>query len=310
LRQVRFIARKIAAALKITGPFNIQFIARDNVVQVIECNLRASRTFPFISKVCGVNFIDLATRVIMGEPVEPVDASFLELEHVGVKAPQFSFTRLEGADPVTGVEMCSTGEVGCLGGDFEEAFLKAMLSVGYRLPVRSILLSTGPLKNKVEFLGNAQLLRSMGIALYATRGTANFLREHGIEVTLLHWPLDERKPNALDYVVERKVDLVINIPKNTEEEELTNDYLIRRKAIDCNIPLITDFQIAKRFTEAIVHKSLADLEVKSWSEYLQDSRGVISSATAPGLKRVAAELHPEAAGMAEKPTRLAHAQGG
>jgi carbamoyl-phosphate synthase large subunit len=277
LRQVRLIARKIATALNITGPFNIQVIARDNLVQVIECNLRASRTFPFISKVCGVNFVDLGTRAILGEPVEPVDTSFLELEHVGVKAPQFSFTRMEGADPVTGVEMCSTGEVGCLGSDFGEAFLKAMMSVGYRLPVRSILLSTGPLKNKIEFVANARLLRTINVELYATPGTAKFLREHGVEATLLHWPLEKYKPNVMDYLVDRKIDLVINIPKNYEEEELTNDYIIRRKAIDCNVPLITDFQVARRFTEALVYKSLDHLQVKSWSEHLQESQGIFGS---------------------------------
>jgi carbamoyl-phosphate synthase large subunit len=268
LRQVRIIGRKIAAALKITGPFNIQFIARDNFVKVIECNLRASRSFPFISKVCGVNFIELATRAILGENVPKVDLSYIDLEHVGVKAPQFSFTRLSGADPVTGVEMSSTGEVGCLGNDFEEAFLKAMISVGYRLPVRSILLSAGPLKNKIEFVKNAQLLQEAGIKVYATRGTHDFLRGNGIETERLHWPLEQQQPNVLDYLAERKIDLVINIPKNYQEEELTNDYLIRRKAVDHNIPLITDLQLARRFTEAIVHKKLEELQIKSWNEYL------------------------------------------
>jgi carbamoyl-phosphate synthase large subunit len=268
LRQVRVIGRKIAAALRITGPFNIQFIARDNFVKVIECNLRASRSFPFVSKVCGVNFVDLATRAILSEPLAPVQASFVELEHVGVKAPQFSFTRVHGADPVTGVEMSSTGEVGCLGDDFEEAFLKAMLSVGYRLPIRSVLLSTGPLKNKIEFVANARLLQGAGIALYATRGTAAILGEHGVRVTELHWPLEEQKPNVLDYLTGRKFDLVINIPKNYEEKELTNDYIIRRKAVDYNIPLITDLQLARRFTEAIVHKRPDELLPKSWDEYL------------------------------------------
>ncbi|HXG12613.1 MAG TPA: carbamoyl-phosphate synthase (glutamine-hydrolyzing) large subunit, partial [Gemmataceae bacterium] len=268
LRQVRRIGQKIAAALRITGPFNIQFIARDNFVKVIECNLRASRSFPFVSKVCGVNLIELATRAILGENVPRVETSLIDLEHVGVKAPQFSFTRLHGADPVTGVEMSSTGEVGCLGDDFEEAFLKAMISVGYRLPVKSVLLSTGPLKNKVEFVKNAQLLQEAGIALYATRGTADFLAEHGVKAELLHWPLEGTKPNVLDYLADRRFDLVINIPKNYEEEELTNDYIIRRKAVDFNIPLITDLQLAKRFTEALVHKRLEELHIKSWDEYL------------------------------------------
>jgi len=267
LRQVRLIAQDIVAALRITGPFNIQFLARDNCVQVIECNVRASRTFPFVSKVCGVNFVDLATRAILGEPVPHAGPSLMDLDHVGVKAPQFSFTRLQGADPVTGVEMSSTGEVGCLGDDFEEAFLKAMLAVGYRLPVRSVLLSTGPLKNKVEFVKHAILLRDAGTALSATRGTADFLAQHGIETRLVHWPLQSGTPNILDCLTQRQFDLVINIPKSHDEEELTNDYLIRRRAVDCNIPLITDLQLAKRFVEALVHKQREELRIKSAGEY-------------------------------------------
>jgi carbamoyl-phosphate synthase large subunit len=280
LRQVRRIARDIAAALSITGPFNIQFLARDNCVQVIECNLRASRTFPFVSKVCGVNFIDLAMRAILNEPVNAAEASFLDLEHVGVKAPQFSFTRLHGADPVTGVEMSSTGEVGCLGDDFEEAFLKAMLAVGYRLPVRSVLLSTGPLKNKVQFAKHAALLRDSGVALFATRGTAEFLAQHGVEAQLVHWPMQGGALNALDALARRQFDLVINIPKSHEEEELTNDYLIRRAAIDCNVPLITDLQLAKRFVEALVHKRREELRIKSADEYTDPRGGTCSSGRA------------------------------
>jgi carbamoyl-phosphate synthase large subunit len=268
LRQVRAIGRKIAAALCITGPFNIQFIARDNCVRVIECNLRAARSFPFISKVCGVNFIDLAVRAILGEPAPKVESSPMELEHVGVKAPQFSFTRLQGADPVTGVEMSSTGEVGCLGHDFEEAFLKAMLSVGYRLPVRRILLSTGPLKNKIDFTANAKLLQEAGITLFATRGTAAFLAQHGVQAAAVPWPLEQGGPDVLELLAARQFDLVINIPKSHDEEELTNDYLIRRKAVDFNVPLITDLQVAKRFTEALVHKSLGDLLIGSVDEYV------------------------------------------
>jgi carbamoyl-phosphate synthase large subunit len=267
LRQVRRIARDIVAALRITGPFNIQFLARDNCVSVIECNLRASRSFPFISKVCGLNFIDMATRAVLNEPVSAVDSSFMDLEHVGVKAPQFSFTRLQGADPVTGVEMSSTGEVGCLGDDFEEAFLKAMLAVGYRLPVRSVLLSTGPLKNKVEFTKHAALLRDNGTALFATHGTAEFLAQNGVEARVVHWPTEGGALNALDALTQRRFDLVINIPKSYDEEELTNDYLIRRTAVDCNIPLITDLQLAKRFVEALVHKQREDLHIKSADEY-------------------------------------------
>jgi carbamoyl-phosphate synthase large subunit len=267
LRQVRVIARDVAAALRITGPFNMQFLARDNCVQVIECNLRASRTFPFVSKVCGVNLIEIATRAILGEPVPAAGLSLLDLDHVGVKAPQFSFTRLQGADPVTGVEMNSTGEVGCLGNDFEEAFLKAMLAVGYRLPLRGVLLSTGPLKNKVDFVEHVGLLQSAGVTLSATRGSADFLAQHGIDTHVVDWPLQGGDRNVLDCLARREFDLVINIPKSHDEEELTNDYLIRRRAIDFNIPLITDLQLAKRFIEAVVHKRLADLRIQSASDY-------------------------------------------
>ncbi|RIK56604.1 carbamoyl phosphate synthase large subunit, partial [candidate division KSB1 bacterium] len=223
VRRIRTIARKIAAALKITGPFNIQFVARANEVKVIECNLRASRSFPFVSKVYRLNFIDLATRAIMGERIDKVDKSFLDMEYVGVKAPQFSFTRLIGADPTLGVEMSSTGEVGCLGDDFDEAFLKALLSVGNRLPVKNVLLSTGPIEQKAEFVPAARALYEHGIKLYATAGTAEFMRQAGIETETLHWPLEKASPNVLEYLAERKIDLVINIPKNFQEEELTND---------------------------------------------------------------------------------------
>jgi len=267
IRRVRLISKKIAAALEISGPFNIQFIARDNDVKVIECNLRASRSFPFVSKVYRVNFIDLATRVIMGAPVQKIDRSFMELEYVGVKAPQFSFTRLQGADPTLGVEMSSTGEVGCLGDDFGEAFLKAMLSVGYKLPIRSVLLSTGPLEGKAEFIASAKALQNSGIRLYATRGTAEFMRQYGIAAEVLNWPTEKESPNVVEYLAERKIDLVINIPKNYQEEELTNDYIIRRKAVDFAIPLITELHLAKRFAETIVSKAVEDLQIKSWDEY-------------------------------------------
>ncbi|KAA0229526.1 carbamoyl-phosphate synthase (glutamine-hydrolyzing) large subunit [candidate division KSB1 bacterium] len=267
VRRIRTIARKIAAALRITGPFNIQFVARANEVKVIECNLRASRSFPFVSKVYRLNFIDLATRAIMGERIDKVDKSFLDMEYVGVKAPQFSFTRLIGADPTLGVEMSSTGEVGCLGDDFDEAFLKALLSVGNRLPVKNVLLSTGPIEQKAEFVPAARALYEHGIKLYATAGTAEFMRQAGIETETLHWPLEKASPNVLEYLAERKIDLVINIPKNFQEEELTNDYIIRRKAVDFAIPLITEVQLAKRFAHAVTHKRLEDLHIKSWEEY-------------------------------------------
>ncbi|MGH7600474.1 MAG: carbamoyl-phosphate synthase (glutamine-hydrolyzing) large subunit, partial [bacterium] len=267
IRRVRMISKKIAAALEISGPFNIQFIARDNDVKVIECNLRASRSFPFVSKVYKTNFIDLATRVIMNAPAAKFGRSFMELEYVGVKAPQFSFTRLQGADPTLGVEMSSTGEVGCLGDDFAEAFLKAMLSVGYKLPIRSVLLSTGPLEGKAEFVASAKALQNSGVRLYATRGTAEFMRQYGIETEVLNWPTEKESPNVLEYLTERKIDLVINIPKNYQEEELTNDYIIRRKAVDFAIPLIAELQLAKRFADTIVAKSVDDLQIKSWDEY-------------------------------------------
>jgi carbamoyl-phosphate synthase large subunit len=267
LRRIRQITKKIAAALQINGPFNIQFIAKTNDVKVIECNLRASRSFPFVSKILKVNFVDIATRVIMKSDVPKFNGSLLDAEYVGVKAPQFSFTRLDGADPTLGVEMASTGEVACLGEDFEEAFLKALLSVGYRLPVRHILLSTGPIRAKAAFLESTRVLKSLGMNLFATKGTADFLQANSIETTVLHWPLEKRSPNILEYISQKRLDLVINIPKNYQEEELTNDYIIRRKAVDFGIPLITNIQLAQRFVEALSRKQLADLEIRSWAEY-------------------------------------------
>lgn len=267
LRQVKAIARKIARALCITGPFNIQFIAKNNDVKVIECNLRASRSFPFVSKVSNHNFIDFATRAIMGKPVKDIRRSFMELDYVGVKAPQFSFTRLSGADPTLGVEMASTGEVGCLGVDFEEAFLKALLSVGFRLPIKTILMSTGPLENKAEFVESARVLSSLGVKIYCTRGTARFMKQYGVAAEVLNWPLEKKRPNVLEYISSGKIDLVINIPKNFQEEELTNDYIIRRKAVDFGVPLITNLQLAKRFVESLDQLKVSDLKIMSWDEY-------------------------------------------
>jgi carbamoyl-phosphate synthase large subunit len=279
VRRIRRISSRIAAALDIHGPFNIQFLAKDNEVSVIECNLRASRSFPFVSKVLRVNFIDTATEVMMGRPVPVHGGSVMDLSYVGVKAPQFSFTRLEGADPVLGVEMASTGEVGCLGDDFEEAFLKAMLAVGFRLPVKSVLLSTGPIEEKAAFLERARMLHGMGVKLYATEGTAAFLGANGVPVEVLHWPNDVRSPNVLEYLGARKVDLVINIPKNTGEEELANDYLIRRKAADFGIPLITNIQLAQRLVEALSKKTLAELSIKSWQEYAVEPARLVAVET-------------------------------
>jgi carbamoyl-phosphate synthase large subunit len=267
VRRIRRISARIAAALRIHGPFNIQFLAKGNDVAVIECNLRASRSFPFVSKVLRSNFIDIAVAVMMGRPVPVQNGSAMDLEYVGVKAPQFSFTRLEGADPVLGVEMASTGEVGCLGDDFEEAFLKAMLAVGLRLPVRDVLLSSGPIEQKVAFLESARTLRALGVRLYATHGSAAFLREHGVESTELYWPDEPQSPNTLEYLGARRFDLVINIPKHAGEEELANDYVIRRRAADFGIPLVTNLQLAQRLVEALAKKRLDELNVKSWQEY-------------------------------------------
>ncbi|MBN2367208.1 MAG: carbamoyl-phosphate synthase (glutamine-hydrolyzing) large subunit [Calditrichaeota bacterium] len=268
IRQIRQISHQIAKALQINGPFNIQFIAKQNEVKVIECNLRASRSFPFVSKILKKNFIEIATRVIMGIPTDPIDTALFEMNYVGVKAPQFSFTRLEGADPTLGVEMASTGEVGCLGHDFDEAFLKALLSVGYRYPVASVLLSTGSIESKAELLESIRMMENMGIKIYATRGTANFLNNNGIPAEILNWPLDKRQPNTIDYIKEGRIDLVINIPKNYQETELTNDYMIRRTAVDYGIPLITNRQFAMRFAEAISRTDLSALHISNWKSYM------------------------------------------
>ncbi len=267
IRQIRTISQKIARRLKINGPFNIQFIAKNNAVKVIECNLRASRSFPFVSKIMRHNFIDTATRVVVGKKVKPVENQLFELDYVGVKAPQFSFTRLEGADPTVGVEMASTGEVACLGDDFEEAYLKALISVGYKFPVKSVLVSSGRLESKVELLDSMLTLQEMGVEIYATHGTAKFLKENNIECTELNWPLEKKEPSTVSCIKEGKVQLVINLPKNFQEEELTNDYLIRRTAVDFNVPLITNRQIAMRFVESLSRVSIDDLQIKSWDEY-------------------------------------------
>jgi carbamoyl-phosphate synthase large subunit len=234
---------------------------------VIECNLRASRSFPFVSKVLKRNFIDAATRVMMGRPARMDEGSFLDLDYVGVKAPHFSFTRLEGADPTLGVEMASTGEVACLGWDFDEAFLKALLAVGFRLPITSALLSTGPIESKAAFQDSARRLVDLGVELYATQGTADFLASKGLEPKVLRWPLDGGEPNVVDYLRERKLDLVINIPKHFQKEELTNDYIIRRTAVDYGVPLITNRQLAERLTEALERLTLEKLKVRPWREY-------------------------------------------
>ncbi len=266
-RRVKRISKKIAKELNITGPFNIQFLARDNDIKVIECNLRASRSFPFVSKVLKCNLIEIATKVMLGQEVEKPSKSLFELDYVGVKAPQFSFSRLQKADPVLGVEMGSTGEVGCLGDDYYEAVLNAMLSVGHRIPEKNILLSTGPPRSKIEMLISTRLLHERGYKLFGTKGTQKFLVDNDIPCTLLHWPDENKNPNTLEYIKNKKIDLVINIPKNLSSGELYNDYHIRRAAIDYNIPLITNARLASAFVYAISRLKPDDLAIKSWQEY-------------------------------------------
>ncbi|MDD6507533.1 MAG: carbamoyl-phosphate synthase (glutamine-hydrolyzing) large subunit [Prevotellaceae bacterium] len=268
VRRIKRVSREIAAALHINGPFNIQFMARDNDILVIECNLRASRSFPFVSKVLKLNLIELATRVMLGLPVEKPHKNLFDLDYVGIKASQFSFNRLQKADPVLGVDMSSTGEVGCLGDDTNQALLKAMLSVGHRIPAHTVLLSTGGAKQKAEMLEAARTLQRNGYELYATGGTSKYLSENGIENTQVYWPSDEGKePQALTLMHERKIDMVVNIPKNLTQHELSNGYKIRRTAIDLNIPLITNSRLASAFINAFCTLKPEDIDIKAWSEY-------------------------------------------
>ena len=267
VRRIKRISRQIAKELSITGPFNIQYLARDNDIKVIECNLRASRSMPFVSKVLKSNLIELATKVMLGVPAEKPDKSVFELDYVGVKAPQFSFSRLAKADPVLGVDMASTGEVGCIGEGFYEAILKAMFSVGYTVPEKSILLSTGPARSKVELLNSAKALREKGHKLYATRGTQQFLENAGVEAHVAYWPDEDKSPNTIELIRTREVDLVVNIPKNLSASELDNDYSIRRSAVDYNIPLITNARLASAFILAFCRLNNNELAIKSWGEY-------------------------------------------
>ena len=267
VRRIKRISRQISKELNISGPFNIQFLARDNDIKVIECNLRASRSMPFVSKVLKSNLIELATKVMLGVPVEKPHKSVFELDYVGVKAPQFSFSRLAKADPVLGVDMSSTGEVGCIGEGFYEAILKAMFSVGYRVPKKSILLSTGPARSKVELLNSAKALRDRGHKLYATRGTQQFLQNAGVEAHVAYWPDENKSPNTIELIRAREVDLVVNIPKDLSDTELDNDYSIRRSAVDYNVPLITNSRLASAFILAFCRMSEDDLVIKSWDEY-------------------------------------------
>ncbi|MDD3273929.1 MAG: carbamoyl-phosphate synthase large subunit, partial [Bacteroidales bacterium] len=267
-RRIKRIARKIAQELEISGPFNIQFLAKENDIKVIECNLRASRSFPFVSKVLKINFIELATRVMIGEKVEAPSKSAFDLDYVGIKASQFSFSRLQKADPVLGVDIASTGEVGCIGDDTNEAILKAMLSVGYKLPKKGILLSTGDAKQKVEMLMACKLLLEKGFQLYATGGTHKFLLENNIKATLVYWPSEKgMKPQAMDLLQSKVVDFVVNIPKNLTQEELENGYKIRRTATDLNIPLITNARLATAFIRSFSAMSIEQIQIKSWDEY-------------------------------------------
>lgn len=268
LRRIKRVSKQIAKALHINGPFNIQFMARENEILVIECNLRASRSFPFVSKVLKINLIELATRVMLGLPVEKPNKNLFDLDYVGIKASQFSFNRLQKADPVLGVDMSSTGEVGCLGDDTNQALLKSMLSVGHRIPEKSILLSTGGAKQKAEMLDAARQLRDHGYTLYATSGTSKYLTENGIENTLVYWPSEEGKhPQALDMLHEHKIDMVVNIPKDLTVSELSNGYKIRRAAIDLNVPLITNSRLASAFINAFCSLSPDEIDIKAWDEF-------------------------------------------
>ncbi|WP_308551041.1 carbamoyl-phosphate synthase (glutamine-hydrolyzing) large subunit [uncultured Mediterranea sp.] len=267
VRRIKRISREIAKELNISGPFNIQFLARDNDIKVIECNLRASRSFPFVSKVLKLNFIELATKIMLGIPVEKPDKNLFDLDYVGIKASQFSFNRLQKADPVLGVDMASTGEVGCIGDDTSCAVLKAMLSVGYRIPQQNILLSTGSTEQKVDMLPAARQLQRKGYKLFATGGTSKFLTENGVENTRVYWPSEEGRPQALDMLHKKEIDMVVNIPKNLTAGELSNGYKIRRAAIDLNIPLITNARLASAFINAFCTMSVDDLAIKSWAEY-------------------------------------------
>ena len=268
VRRIKRISRQIAKALHINGPFNIQFMARENDILVIECNLRASRSFPFVSKVLKLNLIDLATKIMLGANVEKPQKNLFDLDYVGIKASQFSFNRLQKADPVLGVDMSSTGEVGCLGDDTNQALLKSMLSVGHRIPQHSVLLSTGGAKQKAEMLDAAKMLKAHGYELYATGGTSQYLSDNGIENTTVYWPSEEGKePQALSLLHEKKIDMVVNIPKDLSPRELTNGYKIRRAAIDLNVPLITNSRLASAFISAFCTLSLDDIDIKAWDEY-------------------------------------------
>jgi len=268
IRRIKKISRKIAMALEITGPFNVQYLAKDNDIKVIECNLRASRSFPFVSKVLKTNLIEIATKAMLDVPFQKPDSSLFELDYVGVKAPQFSFHRLLNADPVSGVDMASTGEVACIGENFYEALLKSMLSVGYRIPKKNILISSGPTRGKIELLESARMLKERGFTIFATGGTHDFFQVNGIETEKVFWPDEiDKSPNTLDLIKNRKIEMVINIPKDHTTREISNGYRIRRNAIDFNIPLITNARVASAFIYAICKLDLDNISIKAWNEY-------------------------------------------
>jgi len=268
IRRIRKIAKEIAQSLNITGPFNMQLLAKDNDIKVIECNLRASRSFPFVSKVMDFNFVELATQAMLNGDIPKQMPSMFELDNIGVKASQFSFSRLSKADPVLGVDMASTGEVGCIGPDYYDAILKSMLSVGYRIPKKAVLVSSGPIRSKIELLKSTQMLQEKGYKIYGTRGTAKFLGENGVEIEAVAWPDEKGEKTALDLIRSKEVDFVINIPKNLSEDELYNDYQIRRAAIDLNVPLVTNARLASAFIYSFCKKSQETLDINTYSHYL------------------------------------------
>ena len=264
---IKKVSKMIAKELNISGPFNIQFLAKNNFVKVIECNLRASRSFPFVSKVLKRNFIETATRIMLDAPYTKPDKSAFDIDWIGIKASQFSFARLHKADPVLGVDMSSTGEVGCIGDDFNEALLSAMIAVGNSIPKKNILVSSGAAKSKVDLLEPCRMLDAKGYTIYGTHGTAKFLNDNGIKATAVCWPDEEGDLNIMDMFSNHAFELVVNIPKDHSKRELTNGYKIRRAAIDHNIPLITNARLASAFIDAFCNMNVEDIQIKSWQEY-------------------------------------------
>ncbi len=267
MRRVKKISKEIAKELNISGPFNIQYLAKSNELKVIECNLRASRSLPFVSKVLRRNFIETATKIMLDAPYSKPDKSVFDLDYVGVKASQFSFSRLHNFDPILGVDMSSTGEVGCIGDDFSEALLKSMLSVGYHIPEKAVLISSGEAKSKVTLLEACKMLDKKGYKIYASHGTQKFLVENGVEAIDVNWPDEDGDNNILSMIADKVFDLIINIPKNVTKRELTNGYNIRRSAVDYNIPLITNARLASAYIKAFCSLEAEDLKIKAWDEY-------------------------------------------